>query len=214
MSGSHDDMASHIETKLFVEKYQKRIPDERSWIITNSRRSLNFKNIRKEDIDFDDIAVGLANTCRYSGQCGVFYSVAEHSEVVSRILEHKYPGENDLIISGFAHDFAEAYMGDMTTPLKNLCPGFMEIEEKLEAVIEDVFDLKVSIKDPRIKECDMLAWHIESKFFFGDDCTSWKPFDDEIKSTPISIMCLDPKLAVTRFYGRAMKLGIAWPYVT
>jgi len=208
----YEDPASHIETKLFIEKYQNKIPDERSWIITNSRKSLNFKNIRKEDIDFDDIAVGLANTCRYNGQCRAFYSVAEHSDIVSRILEHKFPGEKDLIISGFAHDFAEAYMGDMTTPLKHLCPGFKYIEEKLESVIEDVFDLKVSIRDPRIKMCDMLAWRIESRFFFGDDSTSWQDFDDEIRSTPVSIRCLDPKLAVTSFYGRAIELGVTWPY--
>jgi hypothetical protein len=38
-------------------------------------------------IGLDDVAHGLAFTCRYSGQCGDYYSIAQHSVMCSRYLE-------------------------------------------------------------------------------------------------------------------------------
>jgi len=82
----------------------------------------------------EDIAQGLANICRYAGQCSRFYSVAEHSLHVSDIaIRHKR--------EALMHDAAEAFLGDVTRPLKQLLPQFKKIEKNVEKAIFARFDL-------------------------------------------------------------------------
>jgi hypothetical protein len=51
----------------------------------------------------EDIAHGLANICRYSGQCNSFYSVAEHSLLVSEVAK-------GFEFEALLHDAAEAFL--------------------------------------------------------------------------------------------------------
>jgi 5'-deoxynucleotidase YfbR-like HD superfamily hydrolase len=67
------------------------------------------------DFTIDDIAHGLANICRYSGQCSSFYSVAEHSILVSETAK-------GFEFEALLHDAAEAFLGDITRPLKQMLP--------------------------------------------------------------------------------------------
>src|SRR4051794_32839296 len=69
----------------------------------------------------DDVAQGLANICRYAGHCTSFYSVAEHSLLVSETA-HGFEFE------GLLHDAAEAFLGDVTGPLKQMLPEYKRIE--------------------------------------------------------------------------------------
>lgn len=68
---------------------------------------------RPEDVDLMDIIMGLGNICRYNGNVR-FYSVAEHSVIVSRMVSEK----NALV--GLCHDFTEPYIGDMARPVKRV----------------------------------------------------------------------------------------------
>lgn len=74
---------------------------------------------RLEEIDYRDIAHGLASEGRFQGQTRNFYSVGEHSVRVSRLL--KKQGYNAIIqFLGLHHDDSEAYLGDLPSPLKKL----------------------------------------------------------------------------------------------
>lgn len=68
---------------------------------------------RVEEVHLADIAHPLAMTCRYGGHVRWFYSVAEHSVLVSLYVPPEYAKEALL------HDASEAYVGDLIRPLKH-----------------------------------------------------------------------------------------------
>lgn len=106
-----------------------------SYILTNTRKYFDFADIESNEIDIRDIAHGLSHACRYAGQVPVFYSVAQHSVLVSRILPE------ELKLAGLLHDATEAYMGDMVRPLKQLMPAYKELENRLQRHIFRTFGL-------------------------------------------------------------------------
>lgn len=88
---------------------------------------------QEEDLDvtIDDIARSLSMIARFNGHVSKFYSVAQHSVLLSRLAP------DDLKMAALLHDASEAYLGDIVAPLKeyfraNSNNVFFELEEKLE----------------------------------------------------------------------------------
>lgn len=90
---------------------------------------------RADEIDIEDIAHALANVCRYAGHTSRFYSVAEHSVLVSRLVAP------ELALAALLHDATEAYIMDVPRPLKKHLTNYMEIEELNWKAIAERFDL-------------------------------------------------------------------------
>ena len=91
---------------------------------------------RPEDIDIVDIAHALSLLCRYNGHCGQFYSVAEHSLRMSDAKE--LPGDSRWRLM---HDAAEAYLGDIPSPIKAMLPKFTTMENVILEAIGERFGL-------------------------------------------------------------------------
>lgn len=93
---------------------------------------------RPSEVRLADVAQGLANTCRFGGQCRSFYSVARHSVLVGRELAAG--GHGPRVQSyGLLHDAGEAYMADLPRPVKAAFPSFERAEERVrEAVLAAV----------------------------------------------------------------------------
>jgi uncharacterized protein len=69
-------------------------------------------------LDIRDQAHALAMCCRYAGHVKRFYSVAEHAVRISMELEER--GHSTEIQKwGLIHDNSEAYLGDVTRPVKH-----------------------------------------------------------------------------------------------
>jgi hypothetical protein len=118
------------------------------WMMTFTGRKFFPLDPRPEDIDLRDIAWGLAHQCRYNGHGRFYYSVAEHSVLLSQHFAEALPSREALL-----HDAAEAYIGDVIRPLKRSLPQFVEIEAKLERVIFARFNLPAILRD-EIKAAD------------------------------------------------------------
>lgn len=101
---------------------------------------------RAEEVDIRDIAHALSNVCRYAGHTTEFYSVAQHSVLVADLLAGVdgvlNMQDRATVLTGLLHDGAEAYIGDMTRPLKRCAPMgsmFCAIEETIYSVIAQKF---------------------------------------------------------------------------
>jgi hypothetical protein len=123
-------------------------------ITTATGRNVNPLALRPEDIDIRDIAHSLSLTCRFNGHCRVFYSVAEHSVLVSRLCPPEFAFE------ALMHDAAEAYLGDVPTPLKRQWPEYRGAEDRAHAVIAQLFGLPAEISQ-EVHVADDEAFRIE-----------------------------------------------------
>lgn len=108
-------------------------------MLLHSGRYFDYKNVSEHEYQIQDIAHGLSLFCRYTGHCNEFYSVAQHSVLVSRIV----PPE--LAMVGLMHDASEAYLGDVNTHLKKLLPEYAVLEEKVSKAIAFQFHLPVKL---------------------------------------------------------------------
>jgi len=96
-------------------------------IRTYTNKLIDLEDIKIEDIDILDIAHSLSLLCRYNGHCSKFYSVAEHSVRATELVT----GRNMMVVV-LLHDAAEAYVGDVTSPLKQLLNGqYRKIENEI-----------------------------------------------------------------------------------
>lgn len=123
------------------------------FITTCSGNILNLVNPDPDNITLEDIATGLANNCRFSGQLPIHYSVAAHSIVLADLMESETAQLYALL-----HDASEAFISDMPRPVKALCPDYGEVEERIQYAIMSKF-----FPGPAVPPVDSLAVHTMDK---------------------------------------------------
>ncbi len=155
----------------------------------------------------EDIATGLSKACRYSGQCDGFYSVAEHSILVSRYVEHLENPIPDLVKAAFLHDGQEGYLHDLTTPLKILCPGYQIIEDRFARAIQEAFGLGIRTDHPVIRECDLRMFYRERELLLPGYAPAGPGGSEELDEL-LEIRRLGPEEAKKAFLERAEEIGV------
>ena len=83
-----------------------------TWIQTYRGKQFWPLKPKTEDVHILDIAQGLSQEIRFTGQCSPAMTVAQHSVLVS----HLVPPEHALW--GLLHDAGEAYLWDICRPIK------------------------------------------------------------------------------------------------
>lgn len=141
---------------------------------TASGREVNLLDPQPSSIYLGDIAHALSNQCRFNGHVRRFYSVAEHSVLVSRLIEHHFPHDVQLQLAGLMHDAAEAYIGDMISPVKFALQEFgaegtsvpehwAELEQSIETAIGQSLQLVTDQwHSSDVKRADWWALKIEA----------------------------------------------------
>lgn len=161
-------------------------------ILTVSGKEVSILNPDPGTIDIKDIAHALSHINRFTGHTAVPYTVAEHSLRVSSYLKAQgYTPASQL--AGLLHDASEAYLGDVSTPLKQLLPDYKQIELNFERVIELRFGV-VFIDRPEVKAADIQLLSTECRALMPRCARDW----------PI-IKGLDPDN-----YGNAVKTNTQW----
>lgn len=145
-----------------------------------------------DDVAIEDIAHGLAYQCRFNGQTNAFYSVAQHSLMVMDLVppDHRF--------AALLHDAAEAYLGDMVKPLKNLFPEFSVIEARVMAIIGEKFGLDLTHLALSIKQADLVALATEKRDLMPHSTEPWS-YLAEVEPLPHAIAPMSPEKAKESF---------------
>ena len=169
---------------------------------------LDLADPQPESITPEDIAGALSKICRFGGQINAFYSVAEHCcRCAFQAGIDGLPLE--LCRSVFLHDAAEAFCGDMVKPLKELLPGFSEIELRIERAIEQRFGVDLTGKEAKaaIRKIDWEALIAERKSLFSADDVEWSG-EKSVRPLGWKIHPLNPSGAEHEWFVTAERLGI------
>lgn len=163
------------------------------WEQTYTGQKFTLPEVDPDAINIEDIAHSLSLQCRFGGHVKKFYSVAEHSVLVSRMVPR------DLAITGLFHDASEAYLTDVTSPVKVLLPEFKELEKIIEKALADCLGFKYPFP-PVIKYTDLRMLATEKYQLMGDSPDRW--ICDDLEPYRITLKCLDPVAAKVAFYER------------
>jgi len=168
------------------------------WIQTFTGRRVHPLDPNPDEIDLKDIAHALSLQCRFAGHCREFYSVAEHSVRVARALPE------NLKRWGLLHDAAEAYLNDITRPVKSRFPDYRKFEDLLLEAVGLRFNLGPGPSD-EIMHMDNVVLATEARDLLGPAPDMWSPLPEPL---PQKIEPWNWRDAEDRFLAVADRLGI------
>lgn len=163
-------------------------------ILISNGTYFNFNHPERAEYTIFDIAHSLSNLCRYTGHVGRFYSVAQHSVMVSEIVPERYA------LAGLLHDASEAFLGDVASPLKQLLPDYQAIEERVERAVLAKFGLDYPLPDA-VKRADMIALATEERVLCPRH-KQWEITVDLPCLAPDTVTALPPDMARDLFLER------------
>lgn len=177
------------------------------WMQTVTGRRFYPLDPRPEEIHIADIAGALSRVCRFGGHCREFYSVAQHSVLVSHVCDPKDA------LWGLLHDASEAYLGDLIRPLKHqpFAAEWRKIESDLQRMIEQRFGFDLWRPLVSVHVADQAALATEARDLMGHDCLArwgggWESLRG-IEPLAATIRPLPPREAEAEFLMRFAALN-------
>ena len=171
---------------------------------TYTGRQFDLADPKLSDIDLADIARGLSLTCRYGGQCAHFYSVAQHC-VLMMDEWWKHPHATvETALAMLFHDAAEAYIHDVTSPLKSyLGKRYTDLHDQLLDVIFRRFGLPhyAQYMD-RVHDWDVRIRVDEALKLKSSGGKNWESLEG-VRPLGVSISQWSPLTAEAEFTARA-----------
>lgn len=167
-----------------------------SCITTMSGKFFDILKPEEHNFEIEEIATALSNLCRYTGHVNTFYSVAEHSVLVSRIVPERYA------LAGLLHDASEAYLGDVSSPLKKLLPEYKAIENRVQQAIATSFGLGDDLNHSSVHEADKRMYWQERQSV-ADNGVRDKLWHQDLRATrKVEAMGMSPMMARRMFMKR------------
>ena len=147
-----------------------------STITTYSKKPFDPVTTDGQGIEIVDIAHALSLMCRANGHFPYFYSVAQHC--LNCVKEAAARGYSERVQLGcLLHDASEAYLSDVTRPIKQLLPYYLEVEERLQTIIFNKWITPpLTVEECRqIFEVDDVLLYYEFSDIMGERVTDEKP---------------------------------------
>lgn len=167
---------------------------EGAWITTYTGKKFHFRNPSVDEVCIEDIAHHLSLLCRFTGACKEFYSVAEHSIRVAEVVPAS------LKLSALLHDAAEAYINDISRPVKYT----HKLEETERLVMGAIIErYGITPYASEIKEADDILIATEARDLMSN-IDSWAKLPEPLKGR---IVPIDSWLAEMAFLYRFKLYG-------
>lgn len=110
----------------------------KSRITTFTKIDFDALNPSMEDIRIADIAHALSMLTRANGHFPRFFSVGQHSiQCCREALARNYSPR--VAMACLLHDASEAYISDITRPVKKYMTMYLQIEDQLQSMIFEKF---------------------------------------------------------------------------
>lgn len=188
-----------------------------SSIATSDGRLFNPFTVTAANGAFDIrvIAHALSMQCRYAGHTSRFYSVAEHSLLVERVVRERAPSSSawggnmrNLLRWALVHDAEEAYLPDMPAPYKRRPEMAFYREAGARLMSEIATWLGLEGEEPSlVKEIDVAIRGTERAWLFPP-IEGWKT-----EPARPGIVCgvMTPEGARAAWLARFFELWPEWP---
>ena len=155
------------------------------------------------DVCLEDIAPALSQICRFTGHTKHFYSVAQHSvNVAAHVAQDgALPA---TVWWALMHDAHEAYLGDMSAPLKhlNMMKRYREACDDADIIIRAALDIPFSPEAERlVRRADHHLLGVEAGELLNADITreEWGFPSVLVRAPWIDLTSWSPYRAATRF---------------
>lgn len=153
------------------------------YITTGSKIHFTPLKPNPKQITIVDIAHSLSMMTRANGHFPEFYSVAQHcihcyEEAVARGLDKR------IALACLLHDASEAYIADITRPVKRNLPKYLVIEKVLQDAIYERFLGNTLTEEEAavVAEIDDSLLYYEFYHYMGEKLQDEEPF---IASDPV-----------------------------
>ena len=161
----------------------------------------------KSTFYLDDIAHAISNLCRFAGHTKQFYSVAQHSVLVARIVaanaavdaEFDEAAYNMVCAQALFHDASESVLADIPSPMKRLLPQYKALETNVQGWMMRKLGLPEG-DHKLVKVADKVACATESLYLMGENV------EPQLQPLDMVILPLHPAAAEGDFIRAASEL--------
>lgn len=184
-----------------------------TWIQTYTGKAFDLLAPETHMVCIEDIAHHLALINRFTGATAEPYSVAQHSVLVSLVVPQ------ELALAGLLHDAAEAYVTDVSRPLKEAMrlidrgahgatrTAYDALSHRVERVIGERFGVELVSMDQRIKDADMRMLATERVHLHHSAPKTWDWNAEPVNLKPYQIRPWRWRVAERAFLARFEELA-------
>ncbi|MCI5872778.1 MAG: phosphohydrolase [Clostridiales bacterium] len=156
---------------------------------------------RREDIIIEDIAHALSLMTRANGHFPEFYSVAQHCMDCAMVAEAECLSIREQLAC-LLHDASEAYLSDITRPVKANLTEYRRIEKALQDMIYEKY-LPGGLTEAEaqtVKRIDDTCLYYEFEHFMGERLSLQVPQIAKVPEYKISPFREAEEAFLKRFY--------------